>query len=368
MKLKSIIFLLLSAWTITSFGQEVVYPTFEIKTSAKSTAVKSQGRTGTCWSFSTSSFLESEFMRINGEEIDLSEMYTVRNIYLEKGEKYLRYHGTCNFSQGSLAHDVINSYKKYGMMPESAYTGLTKDTIHNHTLMEKELKAYLDSTLKSTPIDLNWKEGFIAIMDAHLGGPPAMFTYEGVLYTPFSFAEVKLKLNADDYIGFTSFARRPNFSRYVIPIPDNFSDGVYVNLSLEDFMLTIDNALEKGYSVEWDGDVSEQGFMSKYGVALYTNDSEKLAQLPVIPQEDEVDDHVRQELFDNHSTTDDHLMHITGIAYSPDGKKFYVTKNSWGPKSCNQGYMYMSEAYVQMKTISILIHKDAVPARIKSNI
>lgn len=368
MKLKSIFFILLSFCTWISYGQEVIYPTFEIKTSVKATEIKSQGRTGTCWSFSTSSFLESEYMRINGKEIDLSEMFTVRNTYLDKGEKYLRYHGTCNFSQGSLAHDVINSYKKYGMMPESAYSGLHNDTIHNHTLMEKELKAFLDSTLRSTPIDLNWREGFIAIMDAHLGGPPAMFMYEGVLYTPLSFADAKLKLNVDDYIGLTSFARRPNFSKYVIPIPDNFSDGVYVNLSLDDFMLTIDNALEKGYTVEWDGDVSETGFSGKYGVALYTNDTEKLSQLPLLPQEDEVDDHVRQEQFDNHLTTDDHLMHITGIAYSPEGKKFYVTKNSWGTKSCNEGFMYMSEAYVQMKSISIYIHKDALPPRIKANI
>lgn len=337
---------------------------FEPISTCEASSVKSQGRTGTCWSFSTSSFLESEFTRIHGKEVDLSEIFTVRNIYLEKAQKYLRYHGTCNFSQGSLAHDVINSYTAYGMMPEEAYSGRNSEGKHNHTALEKELKSYLDSMLKTKPIQEDWKVGFVEIMDAHLGAPPAMFTYEGVLYNPRTFTEKYLKLNMEDYVGFTSFIHHDFYDDFILEIPDNFSNGEYINLPIDELMAVIQRSLMNGISVEWDGDVSERGFMMRKGVALFNNDTNDLKKLPILPKEETSSAKLRQELFDAHITTDDHLMHITGMAKDENDMVYYRTKNSWGNKLGFDGYIYMSDAYMRMKTVSVVVHKDAIPGEI----
>lgn len=324
------------------------------------TVVKSQDRTGTCWSFSTTSFLESEIIKKHGKHIDISEIFTVRNIYMEKAQKYIRYHGLANFSQGSLAHDVFMSYKKYGMMPESAYSGKNGAKRHDHTEMEKELKAYLDSVIKVGRIDPHWKEAFVVILDKHLGPVKPVFEYEGKTYNARSFADEVIDLNMEDYIGFTSFTHDEYYDDMVVEVPDNFSDGEYYNLPLDEMMQVIDDAIGKGYTIEWDGDVSEIGFARKKGFAVFTNDTAAIGKLPKLPEEMKASAELRQALFDSYETTDDHLMHITGIAKSKDGRKFYVVKNSWGSKAGVEGYTLMSEAYMKMKTISVYVNQAAV--------
>ena len=110
---------------------------------AKYTPVKDQSRSGTCWSFSGLAFLESEMLRQGKPEVDLSEMFIVRMTYLEKAEKYVRMHGTGNFSAGGATHDVMNIIKKYGIVPEEAYPGLN---YANHKLRQhgkKDLTEFL---------------------------------------------------------------------------------------------------------------------------------------------------------------------------------------------------------------------------------
>lgn len=328
------------------------------------TEVKSQDRTGTCWSFSTSSFLESEVLRIQGKSIDISEIFTVRNIYMEKAVKYVRYHGISNFSQGSLAHDVLNSYAKYGMMPEEAYSGKNNQDKHNHSALVKELKEYLDAVIAKGAIDPHWKEGFLTILDKHLGAVKPVFEYEGKSYNPRSFADEVLKLDMNDYIGLTSFTHHPFYQNMVVEVPDNFSDGVYYNVPLDGMLASIDDALNDGYTVEWDGDVSEPGFVRSKGYAVYATDTSALKKLPEVPQELAVSQELRQAKFDNYETTDDHLMHITGKVTSEDGRTFYVVKNSWGSSAGIEGYVLMSEAYMRMKTVSIYLHKDVVNAEV----
>ncbi|MCB9262305.1 MAG: aminopeptidase [Flavobacteriales bacterium] len=320
------------------------------------TEVKSQDNTGTCWSFSTSSFIESEVLKKTGKHIDLSEMFTVRNIYLEKAIKYIRYHGTCNFSQGSLAHDVFNSYKKYGMMPESAYSGLNGKAKHNHQLLEKELKNYLDSVIKIGEIDPHWNEGFSVILDKYLGVVNPVFEFDGKSYNARTFADEVLGLDLTDYIGLTSFLHHPFSQNMVVEVPDNFSDGEYYNVPLNSFQKMVDNALNAGYSIEWDGDVSEVGFDRKNSFARFYNDTISAKSNMETPASAEL----RQALFDNYKTTDDHLMHIVGLVSGPNKEKYYLVKNSWGNKSGFDGYLLMSETYFLMKTVSIYLNSEAI--------
>lgn len=362
--MKKLLYIALLVMPISAIAQSKSSVELSTVLSCDATSIKSQGRTGTCWSFSTTSFLESEHLRKTGEILDLSEIYTVRKIYVEKGEKYLRYHGTCNFSQGSLGHGVIYSYRKNGMMPESVYSGLNADTIHDHSQLVPDLKAYLDSILANKPISPTWEIGYNAILDEHLGILPDMFEFDGKIFNARSFARNVVNLDDEQYVGFTSFTHQDLHENVIVEVPDNFSNGRYFNLSLDELMLVMEHALSKGFTVEWDGDVSEKGFSTRHGFAVFTSDTAALNRLPELPKEEEANAEKRQKLFDNLSTTDDHLMHITGISRAEDGTKFFITKNSWGTRAGMDGYMHMSENYVKMKTVCIIVNKKAIPLEI----
>lgn len=336
---------------------------FTIVKNLEATNVKSQGNTGTCWSFSTSSFIESEVLRKTGKKVDLSEMFVVRKIYMEKAILYLRYHGNASFSQGALAHDLFYVLKKYGMMPEEAYDGKNNAVSHNHTELEVALKLYLDSILKKSSIEPHWKEGFETILDKYLGVCPAVFNYGGLNYNSISFAAT-LGINPDEYSGFTSFTHHPFYKPFDVEIPDNYSHGYYMNVPMDQLIEIIYSSIDKGYTVEWDGDVSEPGFARKRGAAFLLKKGEIIGDS--LPVEEVPTQELRQATFDSHETTDDHLMHITGIAKDKNGKRYYITKNSWGDNSGINGYVYMSENYLKLKTISIYVNKNVVPPLINS--
>ncbi|WP_339831829.1 C1 family peptidase [uncultured Altibacter sp.] len=333
----------------------------------ETTPVISQGRTGTCWSFSTSSFLESEIMRRTGKQIDLSEMYTVRNTYPLKAENFVMRQGKAQFSEGGLAHDVINSVAMYGLVPNEAYSGLfPSEENHNHAelvaVLEAMVKTYVDNPGRS--LSPNWKKAVASVLDVYLGKNPETFTYEGKQYTPKSFLAMTT-LEPKEYVTITSFTHAPFYTEFVLNIPDNWSNGTMYNVPLDEMMATIDNALEEGFSVELDCDVSERTFSSKDGVAVMPKDSENnIKALQGIYPEAFVNQEFRQQEFENYSTTDDHLMHITGMLRDQNGTKYYKVKNSWGTdesRNANGGYVYFSEAYMRLKAISIMVHKDAVP-------
>ncbi len=340
------------------------------------TEVKSQGQTGTCWSFSTVSYLESEMMRSGKAPIDLSEMYFVRHTYNKKAQKYLRYHGKTNFSEGSLGHDVLFALKDHGAMPESAYSGIVGNAPkHNHGKMAKELTTYLKRLLKLDEIPLTWRDSFNLIMDKHIGKVPENFEYNGNNYTPESFSKKLVGLDADDYVSISSFSHHPFYETFVLEVPDNFSDGTFYNVPFEELAAIADYALQNGHSLEWDCDVSERGFSAKQGMAILpdkkgmieANEMNEFFRTPH-PQMT-VTQEMRQQEFDTHSLTDDHLMHIVGLSKDQTGNEYYVTKNSWGTKNLGfNGYIYASKEYFLMNTISIVVHKDAIPDRIKAKL
>lgn len=338
------------------------------------TEVKSQDITGTCWSFSTTSFLESEIIRLTGKHIDVSEMYNVRNTYSKKAWNYVIRQGKAQFSQGGLAHDVINSVKENGLVTEEAFSGLVYDeTRYNHTELETTLKAMLDNFIANPAGKLSpkWKAAVENILNVYLGEKPTEFTFEGKKYTPESFLEMT-KLNMDDYVTVTSFTHQPYYSSFVLNIPDNFSNGSMYNVPLNDFISVIDNALENGFTVEWDTDVSEKTFSAKNGVAFIPeNIADTQKGYTEIVTEKEITPEFRQQEFENFDTTDDHLMHIVGKVKDQNGTVYYKVKNSWGTnpnRVANGGYIYVSKAYMQLKSISVLVHKDALPKRLKKEL
>lgn len=330
-------------------------------------AVENQGNTGTCWSFSATSFLESEWLRKDKNALDLSEMYWVRKIYAEKAEKYIRHNGTCHFSQGGLAHDLIGAYARYGAIPESVYRGNNNENDpYNHELLEKELIAYLDTILTKSKITPDWKIGVEKILDKHFGEIPQVFNLADGVYNPQTFAQRKMALNPGDYISITSFEHHPAYSSFILEVPDNWSNGSFINLPIGEMMEVVMSAIQNGYSVEWDGDVSEPGFRADLGVAMFVQKKEDIASLKKLPNELPVSATTRQAGFDSHETTDDHLMHLTGYYNDPDGNGYFQFKNSWGTSvGPFKGYLYMSDTYFRMKTISIMVHKNAIPAHIR---
>lgn len=357
--------------SLVSFSQSYK---FETIIDLETTDVISQGNTGTCWSFSASSFLESEIMRITGKNIDISEMFTVRNTYPVKAENYLMRQGKAQFSEGGLAHDVINSVKKYGLVPQTVYSGLNDGvTRHNHAEMVAVLNGVLDIYVDNPGKSLSpkWKAVVNSILDTYLGNNIETFNYEGIPYTPMTFLEMT-KINPNDYVSITSFAHEPFYSKFILNIPDNFSNGSFYNVKLDEMISVINHALDNGYTVELDCDVSEKTFSAKHGVAVIPENDDKAAEAIIsVRPEKNITQAYRQQEFENYNTTDDHLMHITGMLKDQNGTVYYKVKNSWGTDAsrvANDGYVFMSEAYMRLKTISVMVHKDAVPKALKSKL
>ena len=335
------------------------------------TSVKNQASSGTCWSYSTNSFLESEMMRMGKEPIELAEIYSAHCVYIDKAEAYVRMHGAISWGDGGEPHDVLNMYAKYGAMPQDAYTGLQYGTSKNKFAeMQAVLKSMLDAVIsnpngKLTP---SWRKAYLDVLDAYLGPMPFKFKWDDHNYTPKSFAEQRVGIHPEDYVEITSFTSDPFYRKMVLMVPDNWAFQRVYNVKMEEITETIDYALNKGYTVAWSTDVTEKYFSWKNGVAYVPekdyddmDDSEKKYMFDGPKDERVITPEMRQKAFDNYETTDDHGMHIVGLAEDQNGRKYYKVKNSWGDKNDYKGYIYVTRSYVRYKTIGILLHKNGVP-------
>ena len=359
--------------------------------SLPATSVKNQASTGTCWCFATTSFIESELLRMGKGEYDLSEMFIVRQKYLNQMDDNFLRRGKGNVGQGSLSHTWMNAFKEVGIVPEEVYHGINYASLnHNHSEMAQYIASVANTAVNLKKRSPEYYKIANSILDIYLGEVPQSFNYKGKEYTPQAFAE-SLGLNMDDYIELTSFSHKPFYEPMIIEVTDNWEHAQQYNIPLDELMEAMDYALEHGYTVAWDGDVSEKGFSHANGVAINpevavledysTTDRarfEGLSQaqrMEAVYQFDKpypeinVTQEIRQSGYENFVTTDDHLMHITGIVKDQNGTKYYKTKNSWGTdRNVFGGYLNMSESYVRAKTIYYLVHKDAVPAALKAKL
>lgn len=351
------------------------------------TSIKNQNRSGTCWCFSGISFLESEVIKAKklkeSQYPDFSEMFVVNHAYHDRAVKYVRLNGAMGFSAGSDFGDVLEVVREYGIIPQSVYSGMN----YGYDLpvqgeLDAVLKGYVDAVVRNpnrtlTPV---WIKGFDGILSAYLGEIPETFTENGKTYTPESYRDA-LGINPDDYVNITSFTHHPFYSQFAVEVTDNWRATPAYNLPLDEFMAVIDNAVENGYTVLWGGDVSEAGF-TRDGLALLLDSTPKVTtgsdqerwvgkadekedEKAEAPVEEVVTQESRQLAFDNKQTTDDHGMHLYGIAKDQFGNKFYLIKNSWGESGKYKGIWYMSEAFAKCKTINYVVNRNAIPAEIQ---
>ena len=356
------------------------------------TPVKNQNRSSTCWAFSTLGFLESEVLRTKGKEVSFSPMYVVSKTMMDRATYCVRMYNEPHFAPGGSAYDVVYCMRHYGLVPLEAMPGIrygwtAADTLPVHNELDRVAGGYLKGLSGLKKLSPVWREGLQAIYDTYLGQCPEEFEYEGKRYTPKSFVE-SLGLKEEDYVSFTSYTHHPFYEPFALEVPDNWRMGQMLNVPLEDLMRIIDNALANGYTIAWAADVSETGFTRK-GIGVVPDEDngaditgsdmakwvgmsadkkkEELTKKPL--PEKTITQQMRQDAYDNWETTDDHGMQIFGTAKDQNGKRYYMVKNSWGTlKSDYKGIWYVSEAFVQYKTLDIMVHKNAVPKDLRKKL
>ena len=373
--------------SLSAVAQEVKQdkPEFTVVKQAPVTSVKNQYRSGTCWCYSALSFVESEIIRQKGIEVDLSEMFVVNHAYFDRAVKYIRLDGKLGFSAGSSFGDVFEVIKSYGIVPQDVYSGMNYGT---ELPVQGELDAVLEGFVKALVTNPNrkltpaWKPAFQGILDAYLGEIPATFKAEEKAFNPLTYRDY-LGINTDDYINLTSFTHHPFYEPFIIEVCDNWRWGSAYNLPIEEFMEVMYNAVENGYTIAWGADVSEKGF-TRSGIATvpdfenkvtagsdqerWVGKSETGKEESAPAEEKVITQEMRQLAYDNKETTDDHGMHIYGLAKDQNGNPYFIVKNSWGKAGDYEGIWYASDAYVRYKTLNIVVHKDALPKSIKKKL
>ena len=389
MKFKTIILTAASLMTALSMDAQINFlggPKYEFTTIKElpTTSVKNQYKSGTCWCFSALSFIESEILREKGDSLDLSEMFVVGKSYRDRAVKYVRLDGYLNFGAGSSFGDVLHVINDYGIVPQDAMPGMNYGTeMPEQSELDAALKGYVEAIAKNPNKKLTtaWLNGFDGIVEAYLGKYPETFTVNGKEYTPKSYRDY-LGIDMNDYVNLSSFTHHPFYSQFVLEVPDNWRWDTAYNLPVDELMEVMYNAIDKGYSIAWGSDVSEKGF-TRNGLATMPVEKKKVAAgsdqekwvgksteenkeeaKPELPEEIIATQEMRQDGYDRKTTTDDHGMHIFGLAQDQNGTKYFMVKNSWGETGKYKGIWYASDAFVRYKTMNIVVHKDALPKHI----
>ncbi len=374
-------------------AKEANKPVFTTIKEIPVTSVKDQNRSGTCWDYSTMSFFEAEILKATGKAYDLCESFVANKTYMDRAVQVVRYHGDCQFAQGGSAEDVLATMKTWGICPENAMPfpgSLYGDSLNNFNEFFSVLEPYVAAVAKSDAKKLSgaWKNGLQGILDAYLGKCPEKFTYEGKEYSPKTFM-ASLGINLNDYVSITSYTHHPFYTAFAVEVQDNWRFPLSYNVPMDEMMQIIDNAVNEGYTVAWGGDVSEEGF-TRQGLAyaidakatqsLAGSDMARWLKLTADKKRNVIDSlgckvpeivptqEMRQERFDNWQLTDDHGMHIYGVAKDQNGKEYYMVKNSWGESGDYKGTWYMTKAFIAANTMDFMINKNAIPADIRKKL
>lgn len=358
--MKAICLSILVLLTIDGFSQK---EDFKVIIKNPVTRVKNQVESGQyCWSYATCSFIESELIRMGRDTFDLSEDYFIYHAYIDKAQNYVLRQGYTRFKRGGLAHDVLRIVKEEGIIPAPYYK---IDYVRNTFEPWDVLFSYLNTILKEECLTENWMKHYLALLDSYYADRSSQFEFKDSIFTPKTFVDY-IGFNYDDYVSITSFTHHPFNSEFILEIPDNYANGSYFNLPLNDFTQIVDTCLMKGYTLVWDGCIAGKGHSYDKGLAMEPEDPyNKDFDLKSTIKEIEINQQKRQIAFERLKTTDDHLMHIIGIAENAKGKKFYIVKDSGGENGPYKGFLYMSEAFFKMKTIAITLNKNALPESVK---
>ena len=386
---KMFFMMLLAAVSIGANAQDKKADNKPVFTTVKEipiTSIKDQNRSGTCWAYSTLSYFEAEILKATGKTYDLCESFVANKTYMDRAIQVARLHGDCQFAQGGSAYDVLYCLKNYGICPENAMPfpgSLYGDSLNNFNELCSLMEPYVAAVAKNKASKMSnqWKKGLQGILDAYLGECPSEFKYEGKSYSPQSFVN-SLGINLNDYVSITSYSHKPFYTQFAVEVQDNWRNPLSWNLPMDDMMRVIDNAIEKGYTVAWGGDVSEEGFTRKgLAYAIDTKKAESLAgsdmarwlkltrvektslldslgcKVPEITPTQEM----RQERYDNWELTDDHGMLIYGLAKDQNGKEYYMVKNSWGEAGDYKGIWYMTKTFIAANTMDYMVNVNAIP-------
>lgn len=352
--MKKLAFLSLFIWLSISLSAQTLYDTIAV---VKHTSIKDQQMSGTCWSFGTISFIESELLRMGKDSYDLSEMYIVYHCWPMKSEMHVRMRGENFFTFGGQMHDVMNVVANYGLMPEKAFGGYTMGPGHDHSLLDTALIHYMRSIaqLEYPYLPADYLSHVDSIVGANLGVPDEEFSYNGHTYTAKIFRD-ELGFNPDDYVTITSYSHRPYYEYFVLEDKYNWASGLYFNVPPERYLQIVDSALLKGYSLVYDGDATEDGFLESKGIAtIDLPDNSNLIEL-------------RQQMYNDHRTTVDHVMHVVGKLKKYTGEEYYLLKNSWGEIGKYNGYILMSSDFFFLKAVALMLHKDALPEDVRERL
>lgn len=368
-------------------------PVFTVVKEMPITSIKNQNRSGTCWAYSTLSFFESEILKATGKSYDLAEMFIANKDYLERAELTVRMHGDSQFAQGGSAGDVLLIIKNHGIVPETAMAlpgTMIGDTLANFNEFFSVMEPYVAAVArsKSKTISCQWKVGLQGIIDAYLGATPETFVYEGATYTPKSFA-ASLGVDWNDYVSITSYTHHPFYTSFAVEVQDNWRWDHSYNVPMDEMMRIIDNAIEKGYTIAWGGDVSDDGFTrqglgilynTKSAEGLTGSDQAKWLKLTASERRNFIEEmgvnapemtpsqEQRQKDFDNWTLTDDHGMHLYGLAKDQNGREYYMVKNSWGKTGDYEGVWYMTKNFIAARTMDFLVNKKAIPSDIRKKL
>lgn len=323
------------------------------------TSVKDQNMSSTCWSFSSTSLLESELMKMGKGKIDLSEMFIARYSMVRKIQRHLKMKGGNFFTPGGQFHDAVWVIKNFGLVPEEVYSGKGQGEFnHNHADMDTIFSWFVKDCVEKGITELNEKQNAIvdSVLNHYLGPVPLEFVYKGRTYTPHSFLEQYLGFNPDDYVEVTSYTHHPFYTKFKLEDKYNWTGDDYYNVPLADFSRITDIALDNGYTIGWDGDAEDEYFDFAEGLAYMP---EKISNFQT----------QRQVAFQDQTTLLNHMMHIVGKTTDRGGGKWYYVKNSWGDYSNSlKGFLFMRDDYFKMRTVAIIVNKKIIPSDIRAKL
>ena len=330
--MKKGIFIFLTCFVLISCGQQrsrvdIPKEKFTIDLRLPTTPVKDQGSSSLCWVYGMLATLETEHI-MRGDSINLSPDYVARMYLSEQANRrrllpnkiVQKEAGITTRGMCTMALDLIQTY---GLQHYDAYRH--KPDMDYNVLCRK----------------LDYGNDTEKLLDKYIGPLPNQVFMLGALYTPLEFAHSVC--TDDEYIALTSFTHHPYGQRFPLEVPDNYFHDTFLNVPLDTMMNRIVQSLRAGHPVCWEGDISEPGFLFGNGFALLKNEKKKVTA------------ERRQASFEACRTTDDHVMEIVGLAHDQHGRRFFLCKNSWGTANRYHGFMFLSENYVRMKTIAVVL-------------